>query len=749
MNFSTADRIQSVIDNMQTAETLRAQQRSLLNGFFNGDTPWTAKEAEDNKILFNFNDKSGPSLLHKARGQYENAFLKPGNFFTVTVDAPPDKAVEYGEIITKRINQRMKDSRAYRHVMISKFAGVVLHGVGAQVWWDDQKWLPSSLGIQDILVPTDTELSMTNLRYFSVRRKMRPGELFKYTYGKGKNRRPGWNMKLTRKILDAFKDLNQNPHNYDWANQPEQMTELYKQNLTYYDSDSAPVIWIQDFMFREEGESENDKIKPGWHRRLLLDKDNTTIQLDEEDKSGFIYSPPTPFSPTLDQMIHFQFGDGNNVPPFMYHSIRSLAYLVYELLWTLNRLNCQFAQHVFEQLMTWLVVNDPSDRSRIDKISMQPPYAILPDGVRVVPATERYKIDPELVNLLHAQFRQNVSESTSTYTQQIDNGTQKERTKFEVEAILSQISALMSSMLNLAYNQEYYAYKEICRRFCIHRSSDFDVKHFQSDCVQDGVPMKYLNVERWKITPEQVLGAGNKMLELAQARELRAMRPDLPPTSQQKVDRIYITALTDDSKMAEALVPTAPVISSSIHDAQQSFGTLMQGVEVEPQEGVNHQEQIVTMLKMMGAVIQRIASTDGMGTPVDVLGLRTCAIYTAKHIGMLAQNPENKAMVKQFGDALGKMMNQIKAFSQRQAEQKNSQPQIDPETIAKIRGMMMLDTQKVKSKEMQNAQRLRHKEQGFIADQQRKNMEALTSTFQDSFASHSANGEQSIKAFQE
>jgi hypothetical protein len=75
MNFSTAEKINDVINQMQLAELNRSAPRALLNDWFNGKPPWTEDEAKTNHILVNFNDKQGSVLLHNARAQYEIAFL--------------------------------------------------------------------------------------------------------------------------------------------------------------------------------------------------------------------------------------------------------------------------------------------------------------------------------------------------------------------------------------------------------------------------------------------------------------------------------------------------------------------------------------------------------------------------------------------------------------------------------------------------------------------------------------------------
>lgn len=684
---------------MRSAELLRSDNRAILNSFYNGEPPWTAKEAEENNILINFNDKQGANLLHQARNQYENAFSKQSTFFKVTIPScPKHRQKAYGTTITNHINHFLRNSREYYYVQDCVWGGVVLHGAGAKVWWDEFSWRPHFVGVQDMLIPTDTDLTMSNLQYFAIRRPMRPGELFRRTIGKGKNMHKGWNLKLVRKILDDQKQINTNNNNYDWANNPEQMAELYKQNLCYFDGDSAPVIWMWDFFHKEE-ESDDPK-KNGWLRKIILDKFCNPISASSVEQPEFIFSSDVPFAPKLDNFIHFQFGDGNNVPPFKYHSIRSLAWLVYDLVWTMNRLNCQFTQHVFEQMMLLFRVTDPADRDRLTKLVLQGIVGLLPEGLNLVTAQERYQVDANLVQGLMSNLKQRVGEASSQYTQQVDNGTQKERTKFEVQAILAQTSALMASMLGRAYRQEHFADVEIARRFGRKDSEDTDVKKFRNLCIEDKVPEEYLNPDRWEIEVEQVMGGGNRMLEMAEASELMNRVHMFDPGGQQEIKHDYVLAVTNNPKKAARLAPldAVPKVTDSVHDAQLAFGSLMLGVKLMPKEGVNHIEQIETLLGLMAQVVERIQQTDGVGTPTEVLGLQSVADYIGKHIMILAQNPDEKPRVKMYTDNLSAIMNEVRAFAQRQEEAaQQAAAQGDPAVQAKLaesKAKIELDAQK-------------------------------------------------------
>ena len=437
MNLTTADKVASQIELMKRAEEFRAPQRALLNRFFNGEPPWTDQEAKDSHVLINFNDKQACNLLHQARNQCENAFSKRDQFFRVLLpDCKKDQASEWEDSITRHINATLRDSQPWYYTQDMTWGAVCLHGIGTKVWWDTETPIPNFVGPQDLLIPTDTDLTLENLQCFAVRRKMRPGLLWRKTIAKGKNVDPGWNLKAVRRLLDEYKDLNENPNSYNWTDHPEQMSELYKQQSGgYYDSDIAPAIWFWDFWHKEDGEN---GAEPGWYQKLLLDRDCVPGRTgDHNNPVDFIYECKRPVCRELGHFIHFQFGDGNNVPPFLYHSIRSLAYLTYELVWTLNRLNCQFTQHLFEELMTFIKVADPADRGRLNKVVLTPPFAIIPDGLQIIPGNERYRPDYNLLNFGMSQYRQRLGDVSSTYTQSIDTGTQKERTKFEVQAVLA------------------------------------------------------------------------------------------------------------------------------------------------------------------------------------------------------------------------------------------------------------------------------------------------------------------------
>lgn len=728
MNFAKADRVTEVVSAMKQTFIKQSPNRALLNSFFNGEAPWSTSEAKEAGIIVNFNNKFGTNIIHQARNQYENAFGKTGNFFKVSVpSAPAERQLAIGTAITSQINKALKNSRPFYYNNDNLWGGVVLHGVGAWTWWDTDTLLPSFTGIQDMLIPTNTNLAMDNVRYLAIHRELSPGALFRKTVAKGDQVDPGWQMKKVHELLDAYKDVNIQNDAYNWSDNPEKSVELYKQNTGGWDSDSAPKIPMWDFFYLEE-ESKNTA-ENGWYHKIILDPDAQGGKMQTTEPMSFVYDSKKVHAKTMDEFIHFQFGDGNNVPPFKFHSIRSLAWLIYDLVWIMNRLECQFTQHVFEQMMMLFRVQDPSDRDRLQSLVLQGIVGVLPDGLNMVPENERHQVQTNLVQGLLGNLRQRIGESSSQYTQQVDSGTQKERTAYEVQAVLAQASALMASMIGRAYRQQHYGYVEISRRAGNRVSSDFRVKKMHNAWHDEGIEDKWLDPERWEVEVEQVMGGGNRTLELAEATALYDRKNDFDPSSQQEIKHDYVLAVTNNPKKAERLATlnAAPKLTNGQDYAQTIFGSLMNGVDMQPREGLPHSEIIETLLHLMAQVIGAINKTDKMGTPQQVIGLQAVAAYITKHIQILAMDKKEKPRVKQYGDAMGQLMNEIKAFAERQAEAaQKQQQQPDPEAMSKIQSRMMETEAKLKAMEAKTQQGLRHKEAKFQQGVRQKAIQAAT-----------------------
>lgn len=220
---------------------------------------------------------------------------------------------------------------------------------------------------------------------------------------------------------------------------------------------------------------------------------------------------------------------------------------------------------------------------------------------------------------------------------------------------------------------------------------------------------------------------------MAIAQQLLSVRNLLDPEPQRLVLHDYILAISDDPARADVLVPEQPLkVSDSVHDAQIVAGVLMQGLPVAIKTGMNHIEYVEALMASMAVIIQRISQQGGVGTMPELMGLQNIAQHIGQHIQIIAQDPNEKSRVKQYGDQMGKLMNLVKAFMQRLQEQMQQQAQQngngdDQETMAKIKAMLMTAEAKAANTRESHAQRTAQREIQFELEQKRKQADhALT-----------------------
>lgn len=716
---------------MRLAELPRAENRTVLNRMFNGEPPFDAATAEENSVQVNRNFLEGVNLLAQGRRQWNNAYLKPGNYFNVSVDGgPPHKKREWSKIITKHINRILKRSPDYMEAIRATGANVVLHGISPSNWESRTAPFHCPLGVEDLLVPSDTLVSFRNLDHFAIFRQYSPATLYELTHGP--KRDPGWNMEMVNAELQmAATEYTKSAYSLAYQFMPEKIEEYIKQDIGFWGSDAPPTIDCWDFYFREAEDGN------GWYRRVVLDcsLSNQTIgawrsggpRPQLAPKGQWLYtSGKRKFTDSLRSIIHCQFGDTSAVAPFRYHSVRSLGYMLWGVCELQNRLRCRFTESVFEQLMWFFRTSNEGQFSRLKK-AMFTHLGVIPEGINFVTATERFKPDHQLVDLALSQNRQLMGENAASFTQDFRQGGQQEMTATETMARVNAVNALVSGMLNLSYVYETYQYRETCRRFCLKDSQHYEVKQFRLACLKEGVPEEMLDVDRWDVDPERVLGAGNKTLEIAQAQQLLQMRPTLGPEAQQMVDHIAIEAFVDDPAMAEKLAPVEgqQQVSNAKHDAMLAVGTIMQGGIVQFTEKHNLRDIIETLLLEMALIVQRIVSTGGMATAQEVAGLQNMGAHISPLIEFVSQNKGEQERAKQYQDQLGNLMNAVKGFAQRLAEQQQASGGAEANgEMAKTASQLQADQIKAQAKAANSreshAQKTAQRQVQFEATQQQK-----------------------------
>lgn len=719
--FASPKEISDVCDRMQDLEDVRASDRTKINALFNGQRPYSKSEEEKYQIQINVNWGTGKRIMLDANRQLNNALLHPGTLFNCTLEAGKvEKRDDWSLSFTKNIHiplQRGRSGKKHHFVIRSRNATVCMHGTGALLWPNDYSWLPRYVPPGDLLIPTDTYCDFTNLRYFGVNLYLTPGELVEMTQGDKVDK--GWNQKQIRDILKSQKDIDvASVQDLDWRDQREAMQQIRDQNRVYNYSDAVTKIRMRAFYWQEID-------KPNrWYRCIILRQ-----QYGEAGVGDFVYDGRSePFADSIDHVLNVQYGDANLTAPLKYHSVRGLGVDLYAPVETLNRLRCEFVQSVFESLKMYFKITEPADRDRLKQVVLQQ-YGFIPDGLNIVPREQRHQIDPGLVELAMNHMREIMQDNSSAFVQnQQGLGGNKELRDVEARAIINKASAMVSGMLQMMYVQEGFYYEELVRRFCEKNSGDSQVQLFRQRCIKDGIPEELLVSGNWRVSPERVLGGGDRTLAQAESQWLLEHRNLYEPQSQQKILRLATSTMLDDPAKGQMLVPSVQnQATDGTWAAENVFGTMMQGVPVSIRTGIDQIGYVEGLLKMMGGVVQRITATNNIGTPEELVGLVTVAQNIGQHMIILGGDDKEKPRVKQYGDALGKMMNLIKGFAQRQAQQRESQqPQgIDAKDQAKAQATIMSAQIKGKIQEQRSQQKQRERMIEFELEQARENMRTV------------------------
>src|SRR5208282_4736138 len=136
-------------------------------------------------------------------------------------------------------------------------------------------WRPRFVGMEDLLIPTETKCDFSNLRYFAVNLYLTIGELIEMS--KGDKAKKGWNQEMVDQILDGQTDLYNESTPSTWRDQPEAMKQIFYENSGYYYSDAIPKVRLVEFFYQEMD-------KPNKWYRVVYARENVGGKIKDIDK---------------------------------------------------------------------------------------------------------------------------------------------------------------------------------------------------------------------------------------------------------------------------------------------------------------------------------------------------------------------------------------------------------------------------------------------------------------------------------
>lgn len=727
--YETAAEVLTSISSIQWATQGVQGNRTKINRLMNGDAPWTEDERKANRLLTNTNWLEGPRIVKNACHQLSNAFFGPGDYFTINLDTsnrvPIWKRDEWSIALTNFVNKALRDSRLLRSTLEQAIAQVVLHGAGPSLWRKKYQPVPETAGIDDVMVPAGTLADMSNLNFFAVYREWTWAQLRDMTHGQAVDK--GWNKPYVDGLLASlYKQPLQPLYQGNRWLFPEKIAEDDKENTNTYTAAALGRALAWDCYFLNE-----DTAK--WNRRILLDYNNISPdglknEFDVEKKRPEFLFEADDFADDWRNIIHWFIGNCSTVAPYRYYSIRSIGYQLYGPCFAQNMTRNRFADHVQQSLLTWFRNVSEDDRERLEDIQLHH-LGIFPDGVSMVTAAERYSTDWNLVGNFLSQNRQLMAESSSAFLPDIPTEGEKPAMTATESLIRNNASVtLTSSVQNQLYPQAKDLFTEIMRRICLKESKDPVVKEVLSRMKKAQIPPEILDMDMIEVTPNRVMGGGNRAVELTTARALFEAKGAFGSQADLPIRRKYMLALTNDPEFVRATLPEEPQVSSSSLAAQNAFGTLMEGVPVQQSGTINEVNYVGTLIEMMALGMKPLEQLQSQPSALPIAAERIAGLvnvgqHIEQHIQILAQDPMAKEMVRNAQRTVNQLMQQLSAYGQRISEMEQAQqPQqgMDAETQGKIVAMQTLAQAKAQISQQQAQIKLQHKDAAFLSEQQRR-----------------------------
>src|SRR5262249_39455949 len=153
-----------------------------------------------------------------------------------------------------------------------------------------------------------------------------------------------------------------------------------------------------------------------------------------------------------------------------------------------------------------------------------------------------------------------------------------------------------------------------------------------------------------------------KTLEIAQANQLGALRQNLTPDAQRRVDHIQIEAYTDDPVLAEELAPIEgqEKLPPSIRSAQLATDRLLRGLPFEFTPEMVPEDYVQVWMMDLGVLVQQIQAKGGQTSMEELAGIGNLIQNIEKFLQVLAADKNNKHKVRQYHQVLMGFVNHLR-----------------------------------------------------------------------------------------
>ena len=647
---------------LKEADDKSSKNRAEIQAMFDGAPPYSDSDlmASGQSYRSNVNFDEASTILESAMAGYIDLIHSVENLCTLRTDFGDNRqSIEMSTIICDELTRAIRSWPQFHFNYQLLCQHFIAHGVGIAYWEDDIDWRWKVSMFGDFLIPRKTLACEDEIEVAVCVRSYQSHQLYKFIEDPEAAADMGWNVEQVRKSL-VKASQGQASSFTDW----ESLQAELKNNDLFTGTANASEIkvlhaWVKEFdgsvsyyMTLENNEAED----------YLCVKRN----LYRHVNSAFVFFP---------------FGIGTNGH---YHSIRGLGYKIFPQVQLSNRLRCQMADGA---MLSSTMLLQPQNEQALEELNFTyyGPYSVLaPDQINVVeramPDVSRSAMP--FLQELTSQMQQKTGAYETALGTVSDN---KEKTKFETQAILSGQAKLSLASLNLFYEPWGRVLKEVVRRFICGCYVDGEpgsreILEFKSRCEQRGVPAEAIAaIDLDSVRAVRAIGAGSESARLLATDELTQLMPGFDEYGRKAAIRDRVAARFGYD-MADRYTPAPESEARPVIDVKMALlenPTLLTGVDVQILPNENHLEHSRVHL----TALAELADAVEQGAPIEnvIDGMVALFGHTTGHVEQVSLDttiPEEGAALRQGLQQFGEIVNNGVKQVQRLREQQQMQPQM-------------------------------------------------------------------------
>lgn len=654
--------LHEIYKKLKDSDDKSARNRAEIQAMFDGVPPYNDSDlvASGQAYRCNVNFDEASSILESATAGYIDLIHSVEHLLTLKTEYGDSKTrAEYNDIMAQELTRAIRSWPQFHFNYQLLVQNFVAHGVGIAYWEDDIDWRWRVSMFGDFLIPRKTLACEDEIEVAICVRSYQVHQLYRFIEDPEVAAEMGWNVNEVRKAI--VKATNGSTSTFtDW----EEIQREFKNNDLFTGTAGASEV----------------KVLHAWVKEF----DGTVsyyMTLENNEAEQFLCVKRSLYRHVNSAFVFFPFGIGTNG---YYHSIRGLGYKIFPQIQLSNRLRCQMADGA---MLSSTLLLQPSDEQALEDLNFTyyGPYSVLAPGTvnvveRAMPDVSKSAMP--FLNDLVAQMQVKTGVYEGAKSGINDN---REKTKFETQAILSGQSRLSLAALNLFYEPWGRVLKETVRRFVCGCYVDGEpgsreILEFKERCSMRGVPVEAIAmIDIDSVRPVRAIGSGSEAARLLATDELTQLMPGFDEYGRKAAIRDRVAARFGYD-LADRYTPSPdaearPVIDVKVAMLENNEMRAGSNIEILPNE--NHLEHAKIHLSVLG---ETAAAVDSGEVPVEQVidFLVTLFGHTTGHVEFVSMDttiPEEGAALRQALQQFGEIVNNGVKQVQRMREQAAESPQ--------------------------------------------------------------------------